>query len=70
MNAAEITALCTGIPTVLAALGALYASVRAKGSADTAASHAATVRGLVEAQAYSINKPAENFPAPPSNQPL
>lgn len=74
MNAAEITALCTGIPTVLAALGALLASVKSKKSADTAAGHAASVRGLIESQVYSLKAPPpakpEVFPAPPANQPL
>lgn len=41
MNAAEITALATGIPAILAAITALINSLRAKATANAAA-HVAT----------------------------
>lgn len=34
MNAAEITALCTGIPAILGAITALVIAVKAKGSSQ------------------------------------
>lgn len=47
MNAAEITAICTGIPAIIGAITALIVAIRANTKANNV--HALTKRAMVDA---------------------
>jgi hypothetical protein len=69
MNAATITALSTGVPTIIAAVTAMIYAIKGKRASESANVHALATKGLVESQVYSVNTPAETFPAPPADEP-